>query len=502
MYVALNISSHDIKILSMKGRRVTTWATAELADGLVRDGLILQPQAVGEAINRLFKSTGIPKNNVIISIAGLSFTYRFITLPRMKSGLITEAILRAAKKEISLPLDELYVSWQSMPNKGEEQEYFVIGVPRNTVDAAVQSLKIAGVEPYLMDVRPLALARAANRSDAIVVNMEPDCFDIVFITQGLPTVIHTISPRGEGANLEDNIQRLADELTKTAAFYQSNHPDINLNGNLPLLLTGEMAADTATSQMLQSEVEYEIEPLIPPIEFPDKLPLTQYTTSIGLAAKRTAIKPSGRGGESRFFDINVNVLEGKFRKPKAKPIAKKYLVMTVLLLAVIGCLFPLYQANSQLAEENSALENELNIINREINLAALINEEATITQETISETQTAADTLEAANIGLFGARGVFNTRLQQITLDMPLNTSFTSVEMQKDVITITGETTDIFSVIEYATNLEAEGIFTQVRIAELDENLITIGETGEDDTSPSQVYIITFEIEARISLPE
>jgi hypothetical protein len=502
MYVALNISSHDIKILSIKGRKVATWASADLAEGLVRDGLILQPQAVGETISRLFKSTGIPKNNVIISIAGLSFTYRFITLPKMKSSLVTEAILRAAKKEISLPLDELYVSWQPMPNKGEEQEYFVIGVPRNLVDAAVQSLKIAGVEPYLMDVRPLALARAANRSDAIVVNMEPDCFDIVFITQGTPTVIHTISPRGEGATLEDNVHRLADELTKTAAFYQSNHPEIHLNGNLPLLLTGEMAADTATGQMLQSEVEYEIEPLIPPLDFPDKLPVTSYTTSIGLAAKRTSIKPSAGGGEARFFDININVLEGKYRKPKAKPVNVKYLVSVTLLVAAIACLYPLYNAKTQVAAENNALTNELITANREYNLAVLVNEEATMTQGILGETQTAADNLEAANKSVFSARGLFNTRLQQVTTDMPLNTSFTSIEIQKNAIIINGETTDIFSVIEYATSLEAEGIFKQVRITELDETLITVGEAGEDDASPPEVHVITFEIEALISIEE
>ena len=115
------------------------------------------------------------------------------------------------------------------PAQADEQVYFVVGVPRNLIDAAVQTLKIAGVSPYLMDLRPLALARTANRSDAIVVNLEPDCFDIVFITGGIPSVIHTISPRGEGATLEDNIHRLADELTKTAAFYQSNHPEAPLS---------------------------------------------------------------------------------------------------------------------------------------------------------------------------------------------------------------------------------------------------------------------------------
>jgi type IV pilus assembly protein PilB len=38
---------------------------------------------------------------------------------------------------------------------------------------------LSDIEPYLMDLQPLALARAASRREAIIVNMEPDCFDIV-----------------------------------------------------------------------------------------------------------------------------------------------------------------------------------------------------------------------------------------------------------------------------------------------------------------------------------
>src|SRR4030042_832250 len=277
MYVSLNISGNNIRILSLKGRQVKKWASLDLADGLVRDGLVLQPKAVGEAVNSLFKSTGMPRDRVIISIAGLSFTYRFLTLPRMKPHLLEEAILRAARKEISLPLDELYLSWQQLPGKGDELSFFVLGVPRNLVDAAVDTLKTAGVEPYLMDLRPLALARTAERSDAIVVNLEPDCFDIVFITGGVPMVIHTLTPRGEGATLEDNIRRLADELTKTAAFYPSNHPEVQLSPSTPLLLTGVLAADSPASALLQSEIEYPIEPLVPPVEFPKGLPVALST---------------------------------------------------------------------------------------------------------------------------------------------------------------------------------------------------------------------------------
>ena len=63
MYVALNISNLSIRILLVKGKQVKKWGSQVLGEGLVQDGLILQPQAVGEAIDALFKSIKIPKEN-------------------------------------------------------------------------------------------------------------------------------------------------------------------------------------------------------------------------------------------------------------------------------------------------------------------------------------------------------------------------------------------------------------------------------------------------------
>jgi Tfp pilus assembly protein PilN len=494
MYTALNISSRNIKVLSLKGRRVITWADLDLAAGLVRDGLILQPRAVGEAINSLFKSTGIPRTNVIVSVAGLPFTHRIIKLPRINAALTEESILRTAKKEISLPIDELYLSWQAIPGKGEEQEYFILGVPRNAVDTLLETLKIANVEPYLVELRPLALARAANRSNAIIVNMEPDCFDIVLTSNGLPTVIHTISPRSEGATLEDYVHRLADELTKIVAFNQSNNPDIQLNPSTPLLLTGELAADTRTSALLQSEIEYPIEPLIPPVGFPNNLPIASYTANIGLALKKTIIKPSGRGEVSHFYDININILTGKYRKPKAKPVAMKNLMLVIFLMVAIGSLFPLYLARGQISTENNALETDLGKVNRELNLAILVNEETRQTEATISDTTAAIKALEAADKNILDVRGDFNTALQRVTGTMPSKTYFTSIKILKDAITIDGEADNVFTVTQYAAALEAQGVFTEVRIIKLDEAAISKPVTGENETTSPEVNVITFEI--------
>jgi Tfp pilus assembly protein PilN len=494
MYAALNISNSSIQVLSLKGRQVKKWGNLAIDNGLVRDGLILQPKVLGEAIDALFKSTRIPKENVITSLAGMSFTYRFLSLPRVKPALLDEAILRAARKEISLPLDELYLSWQPLPGKGDEQAFFVLGVPRNLVDAMLQTLNVARVEPYLMDLRPLALARAANRGDAIVVNLQPDCSDIVFIANGIPRVIHSIIPKSDGATLEDNIRRLADELTKTAAFYQSSHPGSHLSPTTPLLLTGELAVETPASGLLQAEVEYPIETLVPPVECPPELPVAAYTASIGLALKRSPQKAAAKGEETRFHDIDINILSGKYRKPKAKPLTARYLLFGIFLSIAVICLFPLYQGRSQFRAENVGLQTELNSVSRQLSLVSLIAEETAITEKKIDEIIAGTEALNIANQSILGNRGEYTSSLQLLTGVLPPQTYFTSIEIDNNQITARGETDSVFSVIDYATALEGIKTFSEVRITELVEDSPAIPVVVETEASPGGVSLIIFEI--------
>ncbi len=492
MNVALNICGKNVKILSLKGRQVKQWASADLPAGLVRDGLILDTKAVGQIVNDLFKSTGMPRDKVTASVAGLSFTYRFLKLPRMKPALLEEAIIRAARKEVSLPLEDLYLSWQQLPDIGDELSFFVLGVPRNPIDAILETLEVAGVEPYLMGVRPLALARVAERSDAIIVNIEECCFDIVIMSGGIPRVIHTITPRIENATLEDNIRRLADELTKTAAFYQSNNKDMQLDNSTPLLLTGDWAANSPASALLQTEVEYPIQSLIAQVEVPKGLPMDSYAAVIGLALKKAPSKTEKKIDMANFVDVNVNILAGKYRKPKAKPVSPAYVWLGILLAAAVILLYPLYQVYTQAKTENAALETALTDIQRQVNIAIAMNEENTNIEKMLQSETTAADAVKKAYAETIGTRGNFTSNLEIVTSLAPAQTIFTTLEINPDEISIHGETFSVFTVVDYATALEAAGVFYEVRINEIDEGPSAVYLEEGADTAP--VNVIKFEI--------
>ena len=474
-YVTLNISAHDVRLFSTKGGRVKAWGSTPLTPGLVRDGFILQPKAVGEAIDALFTSTKIPKKRVIVSITGLSFTYHILTLPRMKHGLVEEAIQRGAKREMPLPVDELYLSWQAIGTREEELDFFVLGVPRNPVDALVETLRAAAVKPYIMELKPLALARTPKQEDAIIVALEPDCFDIVLGVNGTVTTMHSVAPRGDGATAEDHVRQLADELSRTVKYHNSSHPDNPLGTDTPLLLTGQLSTDTATAELIQARVEYPVETLIPPLSFRPDFPVALYATNMGLALGETPGQtPSG------FRDTKLNILAGTYGARRLR-VSLQDILMYLAPIIAVGLLFPFYQANSRATAENVHLQTELSTATQELHLSNLAlskaTNEARQTENMINEIVADAEGLRQEHQALLAAGGDFASNLDLVNEALPSLAKLTSIKINTDSITVEGIVDSPFTVLNYVTALEAEG-FSRIRIAEIRE---IVGE--EDETT-------------------
>jgi Tfp pilus assembly protein PilN len=494
MYVTLNISSTSIRLLSVTGRQVTRWGDAPLAPGLVRDGLVLQPPVVGEAIDTLFREAKIPNKRVITCLSGLPFTYRFFNLPRLKPALQEEAVLRAAKKEIPLPLEELYLSWQPVTTRQNEQDFFVVGVARNLVDALVRALAVASVEPYLTDLKPLALARAANRGEAIIASLEPDCFDIVLVVKGVPVIMYTASPRWEGATPEENTRQLVDELLKTVDFYNGNHPQEPISASTPLLLTGELSSEAATAGLIQNESGYVVEPLTPQLHFPAELPVASYTVNIGLALKKTPPRPTAKEGVAGFHDINVDVLSRKSPEGNPQPVSMKRVLSLFALVLVVALMLPAYQLRSGTRVETTRLQTELIQVDQEIYQMELTVKRAEQMEIAIRETTAGATAIATEQENILAHKGEFTSDLRLVTEALPPQTYFTYINIGKERLEVQGETGTLADVINYALALEAQERFSEVRIMEIDETATEVEQETGMASPEEESTMITFGI--------
>jgi len=477
MKVALSISSRDVRLVALEGNQVRQWGVAPLAVEQVKDGHILQPEAVGEAISSLFKSLKVSKDDVWLVVNGLPFTYRIINLPRMKSSQMEEAIMRAARKEFALPLEELYLSTKVIGAEGNEVQVFVLGVPHMLIDDIMQTMGFAGIKLAGIDLQSLALARTTQQPDALIVNFEPDCFDITIVARGMPAILRTVTPKTEDEAIEDSVRRLVDELSRTVNFYNITHASTPLPQETPLFLTGSLSHDESTIGLVKQSITYPVEPVAPPVKSAPDFPLAQFVSTIGAAIKGPSRQAVPRAEGTRFYDININLLTEKRRAEAIKTKARgKSRIAVATFVIVLLLLAPVFLLKNQAVTETAKLQAKLDMVSRELRLARLNADEAVVTEANIRELLAKVESLQHERQLTLGTVVDTAVRLRPALDLLTHYGNLLAIEADSETIAIQGLTDSRSKVINYALALEKLKQFAEVRIASIDEE--SSGSTG------------------------
>ncbi len=362
--VTLEISSTDIRLLQFEGGKVIKWASLSLEPGVFEEEVISDPQALGAAVKQLMASSGISARDITVSVSGLYSLSRIVMVPAPAGGSVTHlAVLEAVEEKIPFSEEEMYLSWQTIASGEDEQQVLVVGVPRDVIDSEIMALKAAGINPRILDLKAMALARAVSREQALILNIEPISFDIVVVINSVTGVMRTTAWQPDDLSVEDKVEQLAAALELTVAFHNLHNPDLPVDLSTPLFITGKMSGDLTLVEKLRDRVGYPIETLSPPLQYPTHLPVSQYAVNIGLALKGiTASKNVEQEGYS-LPDINLLPQNYLPWKPSAK-----HIYSVVAVVAVMALLFPLYQLASSAMDKTATVEARYNIVNNEMEL--------------------------------------------------------------------------------------------------------------------------------------
>ncbi|MCJ7668496.1 MAG: pilus assembly protein PilM [Anaerolineae bacterium] len=282
----LNIEEHEIRLLVVGRDKVGKWASAPLTTGLISEGLIRDPAAVGSAIRELFASQGVSKRRVVTSLTGLRSISRVVTIPQVKPGQLESAVLREAKRDMPVSLNEVHLFWKVLGERGNGQRVYVLAVPREVIDGQVEALRQAGIKPRAMDLKPLALVRAVNRKNAIITNLEDGSLDIIIVLEDVPVIVRTVALGKESPTPGKKRDRLVEELSRTIKFYNDSHREAGLHPGICVYWSGALADEPGFRETLQAGIEHPVIAPQSPLGCPDDLPVGRFLVNMGLALKR------------------------------------------------------------------------------------------------------------------------------------------------------------------------------------------------------------------------
>ena len=463
---AIYIDDTSIEVMSVSGRKARKWASTPLDPGLVRDGVILHQQEVAKVVRRLWSEGGFSGSRVVAGISGINCLYRTLVLPALPKNLLEEAVRREAGRALGVSIDQLYLSWQDMPSARDEKPVFLTAAPKDAVDALIATLRKAGLNPYLMDVRPLAIARAAQQQSAIVVDLQPTSLDIVIKVARVPEVVRSV-PVSRTMSDESKLSVVNQELERAVSFYNSSRTEGHLADDVPVLVSGELAEHQDRWEELRGTRGRPIELLTPPLDNADEFEFAQYATTIGLAFKETADR-----GASSHSVINFNALPDAYR-PKPRPLSDllypPVLLVGVLAVAAVGYI----SLNSQLRSE--ALQSQWEATtNLAVSMRADIGERQSALeqqreqlQEDVERQETRAGSLDSLTRGVSERADDVNHDLAEMN-NTPDGIDVERINYKEDMIIVSGWGDTESRVFNYARQLRSSKRFARIDVTRVE----------------------------------
>ncbi|MBN2240741.1 MAG: pilus assembly protein PilM [Dehalococcoidales bacterium] len=285
----LNIESDSIRLLQVKGKKVKKFGEAPIPPGLIRYTMINEPETVAEIISALFKRGKVSRRNVIVSMNGFRSVARYVYLPKLGKSKMDEAVKWAAEREMPVPLDTLCIWWQVLETSGNGQMVFLIGIPRNLLNALKKTLSIAGVKPKAIDSKPIALSRLSSNDNAIIADLENETISVVIKADGVPAIMHTLLMNADTTEIEDKVKRLSDDLFRTIEYYTNANKESSAIDNVSVCVSGGMITD-GIPRTIQQSIGRKISLPDPVLVTPEEFPVYRYATNIGLFLRETKHK--------------------------------------------------------------------------------------------------------------------------------------------------------------------------------------------------------------------
>jgi len=465
------IDDSAIRVMTAKGKRVRKWGSMPLKPGLVKDGVIQNVDVIAAAVRKLWRDEKLGAGKVIAGISGINCLYRLLTLPELPKNLLPEAVKREAARVFGVPLEQLYISWQVLPHLKGETLIYLAASPANSVDTLIATLRKAGLNPYLMDLRTMALARATSEPSAIIIDLQPANFDIVVKMKGIPEVMRSVSLSGE-ALLEERMPGIKEELDRAITFYNSSHRDNPIDDTVPLFVCGELAEHEDIWTLLTGRQKRPVQALLSPMEVTEDFPASQYITNIGLALKEVSGKAA-----TTYLQVNFNALPEAYR-PKPQPISE-ILFVPVLIAGIALVAFGAYANISTLVYTSELRAEWASIsqiaVSKQSQAQALAEEISALTEQVSSGEETVS--VFTTTLRQFAAtRDEVNGDLNQVN-KLPGAVDLDNVSDNTETITVNGWGDDEEAIFSYAAELRASGRFDLVVITDMHQEEAQIGFT-------------------------
>jgi Tfp pilus assembly protein PilN len=335
----------------------------------------------------------------------------------------------------------------------------LVGLPFDNVDSVIETLKLGGLRPKYLELKPLAVSRVIDEKTAIVLNVQPAGFDITIVAAGLAEMIRSLPYPSLTASEGDKAAMVKDEVDKTVKFYNSGHPNSQLSDQTPCILSGNLR------EKLSSMLGYPSKPPPGLLFYPEGQDSNTFIANTGLAL-RTINKLT-------MVDINVIPQAAAAKKQAAGRTGLNMVPLAALAVGAVAVLGMWYLSSSAQGE-TLKLQLQMNEKTKTLSdTQKLYRAKTDKDAKELASYQLMVDTYSAPIRYVTESRRLVNTYIGEVIAPLPGSMYLTSIAVSGGNIALAGSAPSEEILLNYVRDLRARGIFGLVMVTSVDKSSFT-----------------------------
>ncbi|MBB2902842.1 type IV pilus assembly protein PilM [Kineococcus radiotolerans] len=227
--IGLDIGTSGVRAAELSygrdGITLEKFGQVALPEGAVRDGEVLDRNAVVDAVKTLWKGSGFRGKDVALGVANQRVVVRQVDLPFMPPAELKASLPLHVQDYLPMPVDECVLDFHVTEERrdGETRQLrgLLVAASREMVVSNVQAVQAAGLRVTSVDLTSFAVLRSVARTQADVatealVDIGARVSNLVIHSDGVPRFVRVLLSGGQ-----DVTDAIAERLGVPAALAEA-----------------------------------------------------------------------------------------------------------------------------------------------------------------------------------------------------------------------------------------------------------------------------------------
>lgn len=211
--VGLDIGTSGVRAAELTLGKSTTlerFGQVALPPGAVRNGEVVDSAAVAHAIKQLWAQAKFSTKKVVVGVANQNVVVRQVDLPWMAEDELRKSLAFQVQDVVPMPIEQAILDFHPLEEFTNEQggrmlRVLLVAANRDMVGGAIEAVKLAGLDPQMVDLTSFAVLRSlagsspsgmmSNDAEALV-DIGASVTNIVVHQGGVPRFVRILMMGG------------------------------------------------------------------------------------------------------------------------------------------------------------------------------------------------------------------------------------------------------------------------------------------------------------------